>query len=49
MLRELKVMQCMECGSCSFVCPAHRPLVFMNKLGKAMVKEADKKEAAKNG
>jgi len=39
-LARLKVMQCMECGSCSFVCPARRPLVFMNKLGKAMVKEA---------
>lgn len=42
MLRDLQVMQCMECGSCSFVCPAHRPLAFMNKLGKAMVKEADR-------
>ena len=39
-LNYLKVMQCMECGSCSFVCPARRPLVFMNKLGKALVKEA---------
>ena len=39
-LNDLKVMQCMECGSCSFVCPAHRPLAFMNKLGKAMVREA---------
>ena len=39
-LNDLKVMQCMECGSCSYVCPAHRPLAFMNKLGKAMVREA---------
>lgn len=39
-LNDLKVMQCMECGSCSFVCPAHRPLAFMNKLGKALVREA---------
>lgn len=39
-LKDLAVMQCMECGSCSFVCPAHRPLAFINKLGKAMVKEA---------
>ena len=39
-LNDLRVMQCMECGSCSFVCPAHRPLAFINKLGKAMVKEA---------
>ncbi|MBP3736924.1 MAG: electron transport complex subunit RsxC [Lachnospiraceae bacterium] len=39
-LDDLQVMQCMECGSCSFVCPAHRPLAFMNKLGKVMVREA---------
>jgi len=30
----------MECGSCSYICPARRPLSFMNKLGKAIVKEA---------
>ncbi|MDO5303500.1 MAG: electron transport complex subunit RsxC [Clostridia bacterium] len=40
MLSRLKVMQCMECGSCSFVCPARRPLGFINKLGKGVVKEA---------
>ncbi len=39
-LSRLQVMQCMECGSCSFVCPARRPLSFINKLGKAVVKEA---------
>ncbi|MGI6211346.1 MAG: electron transport complex subunit RsxC [Anaerovoracaceae bacterium] len=39
-LKDLAVMQCMQCGSCSFVCPAHRPLAFINQLGKAMVKEA---------
>ncbi len=39
-LSDLKVMQCMECGSCSYICPARRPLSFMNKLGKAVVKEA---------
>lgn len=39
-LSDLQVMQCMECGSCSFVCPARRPLSFMNKLGKGVVKEA---------
>lgn len=39
-LSRLQVMECMECGSCSFVCPARRPLSFMNQLGKAVVKEA---------
>jgi electron transport complex protein RnfC len=42
LLEELHVNECMECGSCSFVCPAHRPLCFMNKLGKQMLKEAAK-------
>ena len=39
-LSDLKVMQCMECGSCSYICPARRPLGFTNRLGKAVVKEA---------
>jgi electron transport complex protein RnfC len=39
-LFDLQVMQCMECGSCSFICPARRPLAFINKLGKGLVKEA---------
>jgi electron transport complex protein RnfC len=42
-LNKLKVMQCMECGSCSYICPARRPLGFNNKLGKAIVKEAASK------
>ena len=39
-LAKLKVMLCMECGCCSFICPAHRPLVQQNKLGKAILKAA---------
>lgn len=42
-LNQLQIMQCMECGSCSFVCPARRPLGFINKLSKALVKEAASK------
>ncbi len=44
MLNELKVMICMECGCCSFVCPAKRELVLTNKLAKAMVREASQKK-----
>ena len=39
-LNRFKVMQCMECGSCSYTCPARRPLALTNKLAKMMVKEA---------
>ena len=41
-LNRFNVMQCMECGSCSYTCPARRPLALTNKLAKMMVKEASK-------
>lgn len=43
-LNKLKVMLCMECGCCSFVCPAKRGLTFSNKLAKQMVREAAAKK-----
>ena len=46
LLEKRKVNLCMECGCCSFVCPARRPLVENNKLAKA---ELRKYQAAKNG
>ena len=36
-LKALKVNLCMECGCCSFICPARRPLVQTNKLAKAVL------------
>ena len=42
-LQKFNVMNCMECGSCSFICPARRPLSFTNKLAKGLVKEASAK------
>jgi len=35
LLEKNKIMLCMECGCCSYVCPAGRPLVQNNKLAKA--------------
>ena len=32
-----KIMDCVECGSCSFVCPANRPLLDYIRFGKAKV------------
>ena len=46
-LKELHVDACMECGCCSFVCPANRPMVQKNKLGKALLKEVQAKEGDK--
>ena len=39
--------QCIECGSCSYICPAHRPLAETNGKGKRFVKKvkADRKAA----
>ena len=47
-LKALKVNLCMECGCCSYSCPARRPLVQVNKLAKAMLNKynAEQKAAA---
>jgi electron transport complex protein RnfC len=44
MLEELGINACMECGCCSYVCPANRPLVQTNKLSKILVREEKAKE-----
>ena len=38
-LEALNVDLCMECGCCSYVCPAKRPLVQTNKLAKVKLRE----------
>lgn len=42
-LIDLNVMTCMECGCCSYNCPAGRNLVQSIKLGKLIVKNASKR------
>jgi electron transport complex protein RnfC len=32
-----RITDCMECGSCSYTCPANRPLLDYIRLGKATV------------
>lgn len=39
-LKALKVNLCMECGCCSYVCPAKRNLVMTNRLAKKMIQES---------
>lgn len=41
-LKALKVNLCMECGCCSYICPANRPLVESNHLGKLLLRNAGK-------
>lgn len=37
------IMDCRECGSCTFVCPAERPIIQNIKSGKARIMAARKK------
>lgn len=39
MAAEFNLMDCFECGSCSFVCPSHIPLVQQFRLAKAAVRK----------
>ncbi len=45
-LKALCVDLCMECGCCSYVCPAKRHLVQTNKLAKAVVRSYDAAQKA---
>lgn len=38
-LLSSKINLCMECGTCSYVCPSKRPLVETNRMAKADVRE----------
>ena len=37
LLKSLKVNLCMNCGSCSYVCPAKRNLAETNQLAKTLI------------
>ncbi len=39
-LEEAYVMDCMECGACSFACPSGIPIVQLIRAGKAAVRKA---------
>ncbi len=48
-LEKLHVDLCMECGCCSYICPAKRPLVQTNKLAKAVLRNyINKKKEEEN-
>lgn len=46
MLR-LHIMDCMECGSCSYVCPSNIPLVQRFRVAKALLREEQAREKEK--
>ncbi len=43
------VMDCLECGSCAYVCPAHRPLVQTLRLAKAEIRRQRAAAKANSG
>lgn len=43
-LERLKVNLCMNCGACSFVCPAKRPLAEKNQLAKDFLRQNQNKQ-----
>ncbi|MBO4384619.1 MAG: electron transport complex subunit RsxC [Clostridia bacterium] len=38
-LYRQRVNLCMECGACSFICPAHQPIVQRHKLAKIVLRD----------
>ena len=44
MLKQLDILSCMECGCCSYSCPAGRRLVQAIRLGKFYVKKENAKK-----
>jgi len=42
---EFHLMDCFECGSCSFVCPSHIPLVQQFRFAKAAVRRKAQRSA----
>ncbi len=46
-MAENHVMDCFECGSCSFVCPSGIPLVQSFRVAKGILREAQARERAK--
>jgi len=45
--KNLGLLDCMECGCCTYVCPAGRPMVHMFKFAKMELQKQAQKERAK--
>jgi electron transport complex protein RnfC len=42
--QQLNGMECVECGSCAYICPAHRPLTQAFKQMRKAVAAARRKK-----
>ncbi len=43
---DFHIMDCMECGSCSYVCPSNIPLVQRFRMAKGILREQEAREKA---
>ena len=46
-LIDTGVRQCVDCGCCSYVCPAHRPLLAMNQDAKWWLKQYERSKQSR--
>jgi electron transport complex protein RnfC len=46
-MQKSHLMDCMECGSCSYVCPSNIPLVQRFRVAKAMLREEEARQKEK--
>ena len=49
LLKAESLKQCIECASCSYVCPAHRPLMETNKQAKRFLRKYDAAKKEREG
>jgi electron transport complex protein RnfC len=45
--KQANLMDCMECGSCVYVCPANRPMVQWVKFAKNELRKIAEQESRK--
>lgn len=44
--KDLGLLDCIECGCCTYVCPSGRPMVHMFKFGKVELRKLERKQRA---
>ena len=46
-MKDNNIMDCIECGSCAYTCPASVPLVLCFRVAKQVIRNDAAKQAAK--
>ena len=48
-VEALRVMDCIECGSCNYICPGRLPLVQSFRMAKAAIRQGATKVKTEKG